>query len=654
MEECGICPWCNEERTLHKEAEVSSVAIFKRDLYRCTTCNKLCKHCRVCRLISSRFARVSSRGREDAVCDKCDILCKYSNNEKQEEKLCSWCFKTSTFTIEERNSNFLLRRNAYFCQNCCKIGLPCRTSTCNSMARGSSTWDDDYCYICSGHIEIDDNGKINVSNEKIISDERYCSWCCKKSKYMFIEKNLALRRDIYACSECGNRTLVCIKCDIAMAQGGTWDNFLCSACYLNNKGIFKQESYNWDIWKANVQRFYELGNSISPDILLNFNSIEKEIAASKGMLRPFLCIISMEPMQLIKLSGLLGISFFTISMLEWLNEDRITDDYIEKIHEISLRLILCNRKGIIARTNRTRETINILGHDTNWYETVLRVGGCNFDEFSNCGFFEIHTTTGFQYDTTPNCEEMKNIENEFLSRSWTVFLASLNDTERQTITDHLLKQFEELVKPYNMLPLYQYRLQIQENELREFRSDLQKLLSVSDVKDRADNLRSFATKLYSVSQNTTTFIKTGVIITETVDDAILVALESGSITDVYNAFSKIVSLDTLIIEPMARVLSNFLMSIGIDVSAELITATSVIALDAILLMIILYQIGGLVLGSSHESLVPVVDMILCRREILSLHHNISIDDYYPSNITRCHRGYRIFTRKIPKKYYKSN
>lgn len=54
----------------------------------------------------------------------------------------------------------------------------------------------------------------------------YCSWCFEKTIHYLFENNL-LQRNVYKCSKCKNKTLICRYCQ-NMAKGGQWDDELCA------------------------------------------------------------------------------------------------------------------------------------------------------------------------------------------------------------------------------------------------------------------------------------------------------------------------------------------------------------------------------------------------------------------------------------------
>jgi hypothetical protein len=58
---------------------------------------------------------------------------------------------------------------------------------------------------------------------------RYCSWCHLASSHRLVEANL-IARNVYACGNCGQRTLVCMApgCDHMARSGTMWDDNLCA------------------------------------------------------------------------------------------------------------------------------------------------------------------------------------------------------------------------------------------------------------------------------------------------------------------------------------------------------------------------------------------------------------------------------------------
>ena len=67
------------------------------------------------------------------------------------------------------------------------------------------------------------------SGDNIVAEESinaYCSCCFKKTIHRLIEQNF-LRRNVYECTECKERTLQCRVCQ-NMARGGNWDDEFCA------------------------------------------------------------------------------------------------------------------------------------------------------------------------------------------------------------------------------------------------------------------------------------------------------------------------------------------------------------------------------------------------------------------------------------------
>ncbi|MFC1834884.1 hypothetical protein ACFL2Q_09140 [Thermodesulfobacteriota bacterium] len=63
-----------------------------------------------------------------------------------------------------------------------------------------------------------------------ITEIAWCSWCFKRTAHELVEQNY-VRRNVYQCGNCLNRTLFCRFCKDAMARGHeTWDDEKCAKC----------------------------------------------------------------------------------------------------------------------------------------------------------------------------------------------------------------------------------------------------------------------------------------------------------------------------------------------------------------------------------------------------------------------------------------
>lgn len=133
------------------------------------------------------------------------------------------------------------RRNDYECSGCHRPACFC--VTCGAAyTRGTAA----LCVRCEGAIESWDDYEANV--KRLLYGPAWCSWCIEFTAHRQVESNL-VRRNVYECTNCRQRTLPCTHCDEcgftkrererdsltldcrAMAEGGpAWDDDLCEKC----------------------------------------------------------------------------------------------------------------------------------------------------------------------------------------------------------------------------------------------------------------------------------------------------------------------------------------------------------------------------------------------------------------------------------------
>ena len=131
---------------------------------------------------------------------------------------CSWCFVLSNHTkIESRT----LGRHLYECSSCLNRTVPCCGKMkgfvlpvpceSKSMARGNVDGDDWSCYECVGLLHSWDDPPI-------FEKEAWCSHCFNHASHKMVAK-WNLGRDVYECSACMHKTLMCNQCSEAMVEG---------------------------------------------------------------------------------------------------------------------------------------------------------------------------------------------------------------------------------------------------------------------------------------------------------------------------------------------------------------------------------------------------------------------------------------------------
>src|SRR5690349_19156440 len=93
-------------------------------------------------------------------------------------------------------------------------------------------------------------------------------------------------------------------------------------------------------------------------------------ALNCGMIRPFLLLITMTPLQRIRVAGMLGMVLVT--------EKYFNSSNVLYPHRDAWKIIHCHLLGMQARTNRTYETLNPFSNNCNWYECIRRATRVNF------------------------------------------------------------------------------------------------------------------------------------------------------------------------------------------------------------------------------------------------------------------------------------
>ncbi len=92
---------------------------------------------------------------------------------------------------------------------------------------------------------------------------------------------------------------------------------------------------------------------------LSRSSEFSERARKSGVVRPFLYLVSMDPMMRNQVASQLGWSLYS-------------QKYFGDPHAEAWDILHADGKGIQARTNGTLETLNPLGDNCNWYEVLYR------------------------------------------------------------------------------------------------------------------------------------------------------------------------------------------------------------------------------------------------------------------------------------------
>eukprot|EP01091_Cochliopodium_minus_P011649 TRINITY_DN3360_c0_g1_i2.p1 TRINITY_DN3360_c0_g1~~TRINITY_DN3360_c0_g1_i2.p1 ORF type:complete len:908 (-),score=235.30 TRINITY_DN3360_c0_g1_i2:81-2588(-) len=137
---------------------------------------------------------------------------------------CSWCWEITDHEQTEKN---WLARNKHTCIGCSHETIPCvgcNTAMCRSYGTSGS---DKLCFKCDGTF-----AKHSRNINGLIKSGK-CSWCCKTTEHK-VFRNYVMRRSVYQCLSCKQKTLECKKCAEFAKGSDTWDEDNCIVC----QGVF--------------------------------------------------------------------------------------------------------------------------------------------------------------------------------------------------------------------------------------------------------------------------------------------------------------------------------------------------------------------------------------------------------------------------------
>ena len=175
------------------------------------------------------------------------------------------------------------------------------------MARNHVLLGDQLCSLCDGTIKDWENPYVT---SQTLLKTGWCSWCITHSIHELDTSNI-LRRNCYKCLQCNNKTLECFTCRKDMSRAGImWNDNLCALCYGENK--YSQTSSSWEALKEKRDIICNQHRSLERIIAeLQRESKYREKAREQGVERPFLLLVSMEPLGRNQISCQLGWTIFT-------------------------------------------------------------------------------------------------------------------------------------------------------------------------------------------------------------------------------------------------------------------------------------------------------------------------------------------------------
>eukprot|EP01130_Rhizamoeba_saxonica_P002569 TRINITY_DN1234_c0_g1_i3.p1 TRINITY_DN1234_c0_g1~~TRINITY_DN1234_c0_g1_i3.p1 ORF type:complete len:556 (-),score=93.85 TRINITY_DN1234_c0_g1_i3:44-1711(-) len=378
------CSWCFKEC----EQEIVKTSLFGRSKFQCKKCRNNTLVCMVC---STGMARSYDHG-SDRMCFWCAPQTKSAMDDPDNspylnvEGYCSWCLKMSELTLYKPS---LIGRNSYTCNRCKKKILKCRLCK-TGYSRGYASYNDELCAKCDKTIPDWEKEE----NSALLKKGGWCSWCIEFCDHTLDQKNV-MRRNVYTCDNCANRTLFCVKCKKAMTRGGIgWDDNLCITCYSPN--------INWEDLRM-LRHEYSNTQATQEKTIENLSRFSKyrQKAEICGMIRPFLLLVSMAPPLRNKIANELGWCIYT-------------EDYIGDPHREAWEIIHAHSTGIQARTNKSYEKVNPFGDNCNWYEILFRVAEKAFGNFMDAQHLD-HELSHI-VSTEPASNQMEGLEEEFIER----------------------------------------------------------------------------------------------------------------------------------------------------------------------------------------------------------------------------------------------
>ena len=338
---------------------------------------------------------------------------------------CSWCFERGEHCLEKR-SRVPLQRNTYACVQCGHATIPCRL--CSNMARQTPAWSDERCFECDGTIaSFDDTPRADIEKAVTVSD-RICPWCLAPGARHLLIQSGKIQRSVYACCECGNRTLKCVRCDVAMAMGGVVaDAKFCTLCGV----LHRSTADEWSERRAVKDQLTAQLNNTERIVDEMRRESEARDACGDALRRPFMLLVSMAPAQRNRIANALGFSMFT-------------DECFGSPHLEAKRILEC----ALQSAKHASEKVTFRQADRSWLHLlyrVLQVFACAERIKKAQSIVEEFDAAAADAAATTNSNELlQRMENEFFYEIAAMNAKSLSD-ERQEALIRESKEFSKVV-----------------------------------------------------------------------------------------------------------------------------------------------------------------------------------------------------------------
>eukprot|EP01103_Thecamoeba_quadrilineata_P018753 TRINITY_DN7334_c0_g1_i1.p1 TRINITY_DN7334_c0_g1~~TRINITY_DN7334_c0_g1_i1.p1 ORF type:complete len:665 (-),score=86.05 TRINITY_DN7334_c0_g1_i1:15-2009(-) len=342
-EKVGRCSWCFCPDPIPHHTEERY--LFIRDLFHCTQCQRKTIRCR--EKSCKDFARAyDGLLLNDTQCFQHQKIIDAWEGAKTRDQLtmfryCSWCFKKSYHSLIH------YKKRIYECGSCYRVGSSCKG--CDVALSRNGALGGDKCLLCSGVIT-----EWTTQEKENYELTGWCSICFEFGTHSLLERKKIpgpFLRDEYMCNTCASITA---RCSEPYCQN------MVRNCFNHRKCLKCTSPKEWD-WEAISARKQIFMAPYTAELIrenLSRDTPEKQLAYEKGMIRPFLFLVSMHPAARSTLALTLG--------LYLLRKSFYGDPHIEAWYVISHKT-----RGILFRGSERLESMRMVS--SSWYKIQRRV-----------------------------------------------------------------------------------------------------------------------------------------------------------------------------------------------------------------------------------------------------------------------------------------
>ena len=434
------CSWCfSRERHI-----CISTRRMWRNIHLCQGCRKhtlKCGNSETCGAMTRKNGDV-----EEPLCCLCTgTVSVWGRVPAWESKWCSWCFTRTKQSLVQHKTKF--GRAVWSCVGCNQNTVKCKK--CESgVARSHPTSADDCCYACRGFIDswtpplstalrtqspesssvvdMDEEAKglashIKLNQAKFVINGN-CSWCFTLQPHTLHRTN-RVRRDVHSCGHCLMQTARCAnfatrRCHGMVRVGKIFISDLCAACEgnLGAEHHTNDCSETWPSLRTRASEKFDRMRTMK-EITRDLQRLskEKQQAYERGMIRPFLLMVSMQSRDRNRIACLLG----------WTTPQT---RYFGDAHAESWDIISRPMKGILACTSESWETLNPASASCNWYDSVHRCMSMGFGEGKQ--MFKAKWASTQEWCKMPNTPQVRALEDSFIQKMADMQRAQMTEKQR--------------------------------------------------------------------------------------------------------------------------------------------------------------------------------------------------------------------------------